>query len=279
MQKSTLKIMTDPSPIHTYANAGTYDVKLVMTYSGGPCGEGTCVDTFSMRVPVRSNCNAVFVVNYDPGQSYVELTDYSYTNCPSGISMWIVDWGDGTMDTFFSAPMNVVHDYSNAGIYRVIMTVKDQCGNSSVKEYRVHVNSLCCRPVFTQKDRFYFGNGKYYLKAKFIIRGNLGNLSHVAAKSVLYKKRRGRYVRARATTIRAGFAGYVWINDCSQTDGVYRSKVRHNRASVTVTQYKPYRWWYGIRVKYRNVFGSHYVFVNGKSTSVNWSLHDIPFVC
>ncbi len=277
---------TDPSPVHTYANAGTYDVKLVMTYSGGPCGEGTCVDTFSMRVSVRSNCNAVFVVNYDPGQSYVELTDYSYTNCSGKISEWTIDWGDGTTQTFTAPPNGVLHSYYDDNPYTICMTIQDSCGCTS--EYCFYVDIKACCKDYRQDTVFIPVTNKHIMKAKIAIRGSLGFFSYVVAKTKLFRKKGSVYLLSWAKNIGVSMNGEVWINRkdtgvvgklwCFIPDYVSKQKYRRNRHKVKVLRRRPIKWWYGIMVKYQGLQSTHSVTKKGSTSQISLYLHEVPCI-
>ena len=109
---------TDPTPAHTYANAGVYYVCLTVTNSNAG---GTCSDTFCDSVHVFTpapRCNAHFRARRDSDTTIVNgLMFNSVRNSPGAIFAW--DFGDGTTSTL----ANPAHAYANAGVYYVCLTV------------------------------------------------------------------------------------------------------------------------------------------------------------
>lgn len=105
---------SSPYASHTYANAGTYNVCLVVSSS-------TCVDTLcdSITIAGPNPCKAAFTWQLGT-KGKVTFTNTSMTL--SGGSPWYYwDFGDGIKDT----GKNPVHSYSVSGSYAVTLWISD----------------------------------------------------------------------------------------------------------------------------------------------------------
>ena len=123
---------TSQNPSHTYANAGTYTVKLTVTDSEG------LTDSISKQVVVGGGgapqASFTFApANPKPGEA-VQFTDRS--SDPDGtIKSWAWDFGDGKSST----EQNPAHQYAKRGLYTVKLTVTDNDGltGSTTKQLTV----------------------------------------------------------------------------------------------------------------------------------------------
>jgi PKD repeat protein len=126
------------NPVHTYAKAGSYTVKLSASNQMG--GSGTKVKEWYVTVspcdPIVASFNAVPTSGTAP--LTVQFTDQS-TGKPT---MWSWDFGDGTTGEMLANPS---HTYTRAGVYTVKMTASNQCGSSdtAVREGCVTVSPAC----------------------------------------------------------------------------------------------------------------------------------------
>src|SRR5690606_10307152 len=101
---------TDRNPSHTYAEAGTFRVRLTVTNPGGEDRSGQDV-TVTAPPPTPPVSNFTFTVNN---------LDVSFTDASAGVvesRQW--DFGDGTT----SVEANPTHSYAQAGTYPVTLTV------------------------------------------------------------------------------------------------------------------------------------------------------------
>lgn len=101
-------------PQHTYAQAGTYVVTLIVTNAQG------CRDTFQQNVVVHPRPTASFT--YDTACAFRPL---QFINTSQGTpTFWLWDFGDGNSSTLQSP----VHIYTAGGIYLVTLTVGNAVG-------------------------------------------------------------------------------------------------------------------------------------------------------
>ncbi|MEO6404603.1 MAG: PKD domain-containing protein [Ferruginibacter sp.] len=110
---------------HTYTNSGNYTVSLIIQNLLG------CNDTLIKPQYIRVNGP---VAGFSPGTTgSCLLSSIIFRDSSSGdgihpINQWIWDYGDGQIDTLNAPPFQ--HNYSNAGIYTVRLTVTDSEGCS-----------------------------------------------------------------------------------------------------------------------------------------------------
>jgi len=112
---------TQQNPSHTYANAGTYTVALIVT---GPGGSNT--KTRSNYIVVNEPAPvADFTGSPTSGTKplAVQFTDAS----AGSINSWSWDFGDGQTST----QQNPSHTYANAGTYTVALTVTGPGGSNT----------------------------------------------------------------------------------------------------------------------------------------------------
>ena len=107
-------VSTDPNPVVTYDQPGSYNVSLTITNAAGPA---TVVE--SDYIVVNDGPTAAFEAETTPGSLTVDLTDLS-TNADN--VSW--DFGDGTIDD--TNPTS--YTYAEAGTYTIRLTAENECG-------------------------------------------------------------------------------------------------------------------------------------------------------
>ena len=139
------------NPVHTYANAGTYNVCLIVKKYPWPNSQ-PCIRYICKTVVVTAPCN--FVVDFtwqaDQGNSQViHFNNTTPTSTPADIVTWT--FGDGTT----GSGMSPVHTYAQAGTYTVCMRVQrpstvgtTPCVREICKTITVHPNCNF-QPSFT----------------------------------------------------------------------------------------------------------------------------------
>lgn len=109
------------NPVHTYQNAGTYNVCLVISTSNG------CSSTFCDSVIAGTGnpvaCQADFYAFQDSTQ--LAYYFYDYSTGVSNTTNYLWDFGDGT----FSLLQYPYHQYANTGVYMVCLTISDSMNN------------------------------------------------------------------------------------------------------------------------------------------------------
>ncbi|MCH8318430.1 MAG: gliding motility-associated C-terminal domain-containing protein, partial [Bacteroidetes bacterium] len=105
---------TVQNPVHTYDNAGTYNVCLTV---GNACGSDSICDSVTV-ICIPSTAN----FGYSDANLTVNFSDSS----SNGIT-WYWDFGDGNTDTL----QNPVHTYTTAGTYNVCLTAGNACGSDT----------------------------------------------------------------------------------------------------------------------------------------------------
>jgi len=103
------------NPMHTYAQAGDYQVKLIARNIGGSDSHTQKLTVKPVPAPV-----ADFTAKQDKSSLAVKFTDTS-TGAPT---VWAWDFGDGTTGT----RRNPVHTYQKAGDYQVKLIARNPGG-------------------------------------------------------------------------------------------------------------------------------------------------------
>ena len=112
----------EANPVHTFSNAGTYDVVLTVTDADD------LIDSETVTITVTApNTAPVAAVQADVTEGDIPLV-VSFTGDQStddsGVVSYSWDFGDGTSAT----EANTVHTYTTAGSYNVVLTVTDAEG-------------------------------------------------------------------------------------------------------------------------------------------------------
>lgn len=112
----TEETVTDPQATHTYAEPGTYTVRLTVTDDGGATG------TAEAEVVVRAP-NQAPVASFTSGAAWLDATfDGTTSSDPDGtVASHAWDFGDGTAAQGPTAS----HTYAEGGTYDVTLTVTD----------------------------------------------------------------------------------------------------------------------------------------------------------
>lgn len=126
------------NPIVTYANAGSYDVTLIVSNSAGN-------DTIYKEDFVQ--------VGILPSAGFSQAIDYNtvdFTNTSTNSSTYLWDFGDGNTSQMISPS----HSYDNGGNYTVMLIATNSCGNDTTtfqlsvigkpdSDFSTSVNSGC----------------------------------------------------------------------------------------------------------------------------------------
>jgi PKD repeat protein len=115
---------TQRSPSHTYAAAGTHDVRLTVT---GACGEDVELkaDHITVEPPVAADFTA------SPTSGLLPLA-VSFTDRSSGeITFREWNFGDGTATSSAVSPS---HTYTREGTFTAVLTVRGPCGETTKEE-------------------------------------------------------------------------------------------------------------------------------------------------
>jgi YVTN family beta-propeller protein len=133
---------TEQSPVHNYAQAGTYTVMLTVTNDGG-----SNTITKNNYVTVRNATpSANFTSNTTNGIANLAV-GFTDTSTGNNIASWQWDFGDQTTN---STVRNPSHVYTKAGTYTVTLTVTNDGGsNTIVKTDYIMVNKAPLNANFT----------------------------------------------------------------------------------------------------------------------------------
>ncbi len=121
------------NPVYEYANAGTYNVTLIVTTNNG------CTDTITKSAVVHPNPDAQFSTANVCDGTPVLFNDFSNIPVTDIIQSWTWNFGDGS-------PLNTNqlvsggHPYANAGTYTVLLLVVSNFGCSDSISKIVIVN-------------------------------------------------------------------------------------------------------------------------------------------
>lgn len=109
------------NPVHTYANAGTYNVCLIVKKYPFNTGTNTCIRYICKTVVVTAPCNFAVDFTWHADSSNSQMIHFNNTT-PTSTPQDIVTWtfGDGSS----GSGMSPVHTYAQAGTYTVCMRVQ-----------------------------------------------------------------------------------------------------------------------------------------------------------
>ena len=106
-------------PVHTYATAGGYTVRLVVRDTGG------CADTLERRLPVRFIEPLAAALRYRPTDTlYLHEAWLWAWSAAEGAVDWLWDFGDGQA----GRGQSVSHRYAEAGEFALMLAVIDSAG-------------------------------------------------------------------------------------------------------------------------------------------------------
>jgi len=106
----------NPTPSHTYGNAGTFTVTLIAGFVGTGCADTTTVDVIVRETPIAAFAADTVCLNLS-----TTFTDQSTNNFSN---QWTWDFGDGNGSNL----QNPSHLYGSAGTFNVQLTVENQFG-------------------------------------------------------------------------------------------------------------------------------------------------------
>ncbi len=113
----------DINPIHTYANAGTYNVCLVVRKNPTPTGAAPCVSYICHVVTITGSQPCTLASSFTwhrDSINYQTIHFYNTTYIQNTTAAIMWSFGDGTSSTVFSP----VHQYSFPGHYYVCLRVQ-----------------------------------------------------------------------------------------------------------------------------------------------------------
>ncbi len=111
------------NPAKTYASAGAYNVKLIVTNANG------CKDSITQTIFIASKPTVNFTINN--ASQCISNNLYSFTNLSSGAVSYLWDFGDGTT-SILTSPTKT---YINNGVYdvKLIATNSNGCKDSNTQ--------------------------------------------------------------------------------------------------------------------------------------------------
>ncbi len=121
------KISSDISPVHVYANAGTYVVKHVV-YRGNSAGTAECTNTVEKRIEIpalTSECNLQAKFSFERDIAQTNKIKFNNLSTPAA-DIKGVKWsfGDGT----YSTDYNPHHIYRTSGLFNVCLIIEKNNG-------------------------------------------------------------------------------------------------------------------------------------------------------
>ncbi len=155
-------------PVHTYAAAGTYQVKHILTRLT-PNGAFACSDTLLKMVSIVNTNNCNLKASYSFVRDSLQPNKVYFTNLstPAG-SINAVKWnfGDGT----YSYGWNATHTFATSGAFNVCLLVKDttlnNCSDDTCRIVQIQLPPPVCNiqanftsfADSTQPRKIYFTN-------------------------------------------------------------------------------------------------------------------------
>ena len=111
----------DVNPVHTYANAGTYQVCLIVKKNFTTPNTSPCIRYLCKTVVVNTLCNLVVDFSWNATTSNPLMIEFHNLSTPlaaGDTTTWT--FGDGSSST----AVNPAHTYANAGTYQVCLIVR-----------------------------------------------------------------------------------------------------------------------------------------------------------
>ena len=130
------------SPVHTYANAGTYNVSLTVSNVAGS-NTTTKTDYIAVSAALAPIADFSGTPQLGPAPLTVTFIDNSTGTAPL---TWAWDFGDGSPEN--ATLQSPVHTYANIGIYNVSLTVSNVVGsNTTIKIDYINVSAPPVAPA------------------------------------------------------------------------------------------------------------------------------------
>ncbi|MFZ4522051.1 MAG: PKD domain-containing protein [Bacteroidales bacterium] len=131
---------TNQSPVHSYANAGPYDVRLIVKNAN------QCYDTVTKPLDISPNPVVGFFADTVCQGELMTFTDTSSVS-PGSINSWLWNFGDG----YTATTQNPTHLYATPGLFTVTLTVgtTQTCGATTSHQVWVKVPPVA---LFTSTD-------------------------------------------------------------------------------------------------------------------------------
>jgi gliding motility-associated-like protein len=164
----TADTSTRQNPSHLYPSGdSTYQVKLtVMNFNG-------CVDSITKPLQKSTCLDVLYTVNTPTGCALnpVYFKDFTSLSSSRGnIDQWNWDFGDGQTEIYTAYRDSVLHVYSSAGTYRVVLSVTATVNNipftntydSIVKIYRPPLANFVFSKACTNQEVYFTDSTKTY---------------------------------------------------------------------------------------------------------------------
>ncbi len=132
---------TGVAPVHTYTEAGAYEVTLTVTDAVGATA------TVSHRVTVSGSPSAVIKVTKTRSAARVSLSAARSSDVGSSLASEAWQFGDGTT----GSGLTVIHRYRRPGHYRLTLIVTDRSGATSVATKVVTVRAAAITRVVVKQ--------------------------------------------------------------------------------------------------------------------------------
>jgi gliding motility-associated-like protein len=120
------------NPIKAYVKEGRYIIRLRVTSPAG------CVNEYSSSDTIDVWPSPVAGFSVEPKRVNIENPEIHITNQSKGGNKYSWDFGDGTM----SSEKSPVHRYSDTGIYKIRLQVKNKYGCVDSAAYKFPVNDI-----------------------------------------------------------------------------------------------------------------------------------------
>ncbi len=130
------------APVHTYADAGTYDVTLTVTDAVGASA------AISHPVTVSGSPSAVIKVTTTHSAARVSLSAARSSDVGSSLASEVWQFGDGTS----GSGLTVIHRYRRPGRYRLTLIVTDRSGATSIARRVVIVRAATITRVLVNRS-------------------------------------------------------------------------------------------------------------------------------
>ena len=134
LMDEVLQVLRGVSPTYVFENPGIYEMTLIVTdYEGNQASDNLAITVRDITKPIPDagedlQINVENIITLNAGQSIDNIEIISYT--------W--DFGDGIN----GSGLEVVHSYSEPGIYNVTLTTRDAEGNTNSDYLQVEVSPI-----------------------------------------------------------------------------------------------------------------------------------------